>query len=74
LDTARVIWNRLAIVRPLRHRDFRLLWFGQTVSAFGNAIFGFALPFQILALGGSAVQLAIPAVRRLRWAETPRTS
>jgi MFS family permease len=51
------IWNRLAIVRPLAHRDFRLLWFGQTISAFGNAIFGVALPFQVLALRGSAVQL-----------------
>ena len=57
MDTGRVIWNRLAIVRPLRHRDFRLLWLGQTVSAFGNAIFGIALPFQVLALKGSAVQL-----------------
>jgi MFS family permease len=47
------------IVEPLRHRDFRLLWTGQTVSAFGNFIHGVALPFQILALGGGALELGI---------------
>ena len=47
----------LAIVRPLRHRDFRLLWTGQTISFFGNALYGIALPFQILYLGGSPLQL-----------------
>lgn len=46
---------------PLRHRDFRLLWAGQTVSIFGNFIYGVALPFQILGLGGSALQLGIGA-------------
>jgi len=57
LDTEGAIWQRIAIVRPLRHRDFRLLWFGQSISYFGNAIYGIALPFQIFALKGSAVQL-----------------
>jgi MFS family permease len=47
------------IVAPLRHRDFRLLWIGQTVSMVGNWTYGVALPFQVLALGGSAVQLGI---------------
>lgn len=42
---------------PLRHRDFRLLWIGQSVSLLGNAIYGVALPFQILDLGGTPVQL-----------------
>lgn len=51
------MWRGLAIVEPLRHRDFRLLWSGQTISFFGNAIYGVALPFQILALKGSALQL-----------------
>ncbi|HEY6959995.1 MAG TPA: MFS transporter [Candidatus Limnocylindria bacterium] len=50
-----------AVLVPLRHRDFRLLWAGQTVSIFGNFIYGVALPFQILALGGSALQLGIGA-------------
>jgi MFS transporter, DHA3 family, macrolide efflux protein len=33
------------------------LWTGQTVSFFGNAIYGVALPFQVLALHGSPLQL-----------------
>ena len=47
------------IAEPLRHRDFRLLWTGQTISAFGNLVHGVALPFQILALGGGALELGI---------------
>ena len=51
---------RLPVVfMPLRHRNFRLLWIGQTVSILGNFIYGVALPFQILALGGSALELGI---------------
>lgn len=45
------------MLQPLGHRDFRLLWMGQSVSVLGNAVYGVALPFQILALGGSPVQL-----------------
>ena len=45
------------MLQPLRHRDFRLLWMGQSVSILGNALYGVALPFQILALGGSPLQL-----------------
>ena len=47
------------IVEPLRHRDFRLLWTGQTVSMVGNFVHGVALPFQILALGGGAPELGL---------------
>jgi MFS family permease len=46
-------------LEPLRDRDFRLLWTGQTVSAVGNFIHGVALPFQILALGGGALELGL---------------
>jgi MFS family permease len=44
---------------PLRHRNFRLLWTGQTVSSFGNHVQGIAMPFQLLALGASPLQLGI---------------
>ena len=44
---------------PLRHRDFRLLWTGQTVSVVGNFIHNVALPFQILGLGGGALELGL---------------
>jgi MFS family permease len=43
----------------LRHRDFRLLWTGRTVSVFGDFINSVALPFQILALGGGPLELGI---------------
>ncbi|MFN2519488.1 MAG: MFS transporter [Candidatus Limnocylindria bacterium] len=47
------------VFEPLRHRDFRLLWVGQTVSMLGTFVDLVALPFQILALGGTPVQLGI---------------
>src|SRR2546423_13471319 len=46
-------------LEPLAHRDFRLLWTGQTVSLLGNFVHGVALPFQILALGGGALELGL---------------
>jgi predicted MFS family arabinose efflux permease len=45
------------MLAPLRHRDFRLLLIGQTVSMVGNQLYFVALPFQILALKGSPLQL-----------------
>lgn len=50
---------RLKILAPLRHRDFRLLFIGQGVSVVGNQVYAVALPFQILALGGSPLQLGV---------------
>jgi MFS family permease len=50
-------WPRLLV--PLRHRDFRLLWTGQTVSSFGNNVQNVAMPFQLLALGATPLQLGI---------------
>jgi MFS family permease len=49
---------RPRIVEPLRHRDFRLLWTGQTLTLFGSFISNVAFPFQILLLGGGATELA----------------
>jgi len=45
------------IVEPLRHRDFRLLWTGQTLTLLGSFVSYVAYPFQILQLGGSALEL-----------------
>lgn len=44
---------------PLRHRNFRLLVTGATVSALGNAITPVALAFAVLDLGGSASELGL---------------
>src|SRR2546430_12511321 len=50
-------WPRLFV--PLRHRDFRLLWTGQTVSSFGDNVQNVAMPFQLPALGATPLQLGI---------------
>ncbi|WP_017934633.1 MFS transporter [Nocardioides sp. Iso805N] len=43
----------------LRHREFRLLVSGSTVSSFGNGITPVALAFAVLDLGGSAAELGL---------------
>ncbi len=48
-----------AILDPLRHRDFRLLWVGQTSSRLGDSAYLVALPLQVLAIGGSPLELGI---------------
>jgi MFS family permease len=45
------------VVEPLRHRDFRLLWTGQTLTLLGSFVSNIAYPFQVLQLGGSALEL-----------------
>jgi MFS family permease len=47
------------ILLPLRHRDFRLLLSGQTISNFGNTFWLVALPFQLIALGATPLQLGV---------------
>lgn len=48
-----------AILEPLRHRDFRLLWIGQTFSRLGDSAYAVALPLQVLAIGGGPLELGI---------------
>lgn len=45
------------LTQPLRERNFLLYWLGQTVSILGDRVSAVALPFLVLGLGGSAVQL-----------------
>ena len=40
---------------PLRHRDYRLLYLGQTASLFGTMITYVALPYQMYRLTGSTL-------------------
>ena len=59
---------RIAVdLRPLRHRDFRNLWLGQTVSAIGGMIGTVAVPYQMyalthstLAVGGLGIAALVP--------------
>lgn len=48
------------IAEPLRHRDFRLLWIGQTLTLFGTFVSQVAWPFQMLQLGGSLLGPVAP--------------
>jgi len=45
------------IAEPLRHRDFRLLWVGQTLTLLGSFISQVALPFHRIRRAGIAMYL-----------------
>ncbi|MDP9778499.1 MFS family permease [Nakamurella flavida] len=48
-----------AAVRPLRHRDFRLLWAAMAVSLMGVGVWVVAVVWQVIALGGGPAQLSV---------------
>ena len=50
---------RLRVLEALRHRDFRFLWAGQTVSQIGDAAFIVALGWRAFTLTGKASSLGI---------------
>jgi MFS family permease len=53
-------WRRLHVdTRPLRRRDFRNLWLGQTVSTIGAEIAVVAVPFQVYRLTGSTALVGL---------------
>src|ERR687898_224899 len=45
--------------RPLRHRDFRLLWTGLAISLVGSGLWLVALAWQVIELGGGPTQLSL---------------
>ncbi|WP_350274814.1 MFS transporter [Kribbella sp. HUAS MG21] len=53
---SRVRWKA---VRPLRHRDYRLLWIGLAVALLGSGLWLVALAWQVIELGGGPVQLSV---------------
>ena len=48
-----------AALRPLIHRDFRLLWTGLAVSLVGSGLWLVALAWQVISLGGGPAQLSL---------------
>jgi MFS family permease len=54
--------GRLALLRPLRHRDFRLLWIGASASLLGDGVYLVALAWQALALRRGPGGLALLGV------------
>jgi MFS family permease len=53
-----VSWMPVAL-RPLRHRDFRLLWTGLAVSLIGSGLWLVALAWQVIELGGGPTELSL---------------
>jgi predicted MFS family arabinose efflux permease len=51
--------QKAAVGGPLRVRNFRLLFGGQTISVLGDALYVVAFPWLILTTGGSAEELGI---------------
>ena len=47
------------VLEPLRHRDFALLWSGQTFSMVGNFVNQITVPWQVLLLTNSAVEIGV---------------
>jgi len=54
--------DRVRILRPLRHTDFRLLWTGMTASLIGDGIFLVALAWQVYELSNVPTALSIVGV------------
>ncbi len=53
---------RVRLLTPLRHRDFRLLWTGMTVSLLGDGIFYVALAWQVYTISNAPTALSIVGV------------
>jgi MFS family permease len=58
----RVLVDRIGILRPLRVRDFRLLWTGMAVSMSGDGVYLVAIAWQVLNLSKSPATLAAVGV------------
>jgi MFS family permease len=54
--------DRVRILRPLRYRDFRLLWTGMTTSLIGDGIFLVALAWQVYELSNAPAALSVVGV------------
>jgi MFS family permease len=55
-------FDRVGLLKPLRHRDFRLLWGGTTVSLIGDGFFVIALAWQVYDLSPNPAALAAVGV------------
>ena len=54
--------DRVRILQPLRHRDFRLLWTGMTASLIGDGIFLVSLAWQVYELSNTPTALSIVGI------------
>jgi Transmembrane secretion effector len=63
MDERPAFSDRIGLLRPMRHRDFRLLWIGQTVSMIGDGTYYVAVAWLVYQdLGRSAAAFAAVGV------------
>ena len=55
-------FDRRGLTGPLRHRDFRILWAGMTVSLVGDGIFFVAIAWESYALWNAPAALSIVSI------------
>jgi MFS family permease len=55
-------FSRLNLLAPLRHRDFRLLWLGMTVSLAGDGVFMVAMAWQVYAVWNAPAALSMVGI------------
>jgi MFS family permease len=58
----RGLLDRVNMLRPLRQRDFRLLWTGMTISLLGDGVFLIALAWQAYVLSNAPTALSVVGV------------
>ena len=51
--------SKIGVMKPLRYRDFRVLWTGMTVSLLGDGIYLVAIAFQVYELSNSPTALSV---------------
>jgi predicted MFS family arabinose efflux permease len=54
--------GRIGVLRPLRHRDFAVLWIGMTVSMIGDGIYYIAIAWQVYDLSNTPAALAVVGI------------
>jgi MFS family permease len=54
--------GRIGVLRPLRHRDFAVLWTGMTVSMIGDGIYYIAIAWQVYDLSNTPAALAVVGI------------
>src|SRR5919202_4749518 len=55
-------FSRTNLLAPLRHRDFRVMWAGMTVSLLGDGMFLVAMAWQVYALSNAPTALSFVAI------------
>lgn len=54
--------GRIGVLRPLRHRDFAVLWTGMTISMVGDGIYYIAIAWQVYTISNRPTSLAVVGI------------